>query len=76
MIETKKQITKIVFAHQGVLQMHGFYLNEDAKTISFDIILDFNLQNREAVYRSIYDEVQNQFPAYKIEITLDVDVSD
>ena len=75
-IETKKQITKIVFAHQGVLQMHGFYLNEDAKTISFDIILDFNLQNREAVYRSIYDEVQNQFPAYKIEITLDVDVSD
>ncbi|MBO4823322.1 MAG: cation transporter [Clostridia bacterium] len=75
-IETKKQITKIVFAHAGVLQMHGFYLDESSKTISFDIILDFNLKDREAVYRAIYDKVQNQFPAYKIEITLDVDVSD
>lgn len=75
-IETKRAITKIVFAHEGVLQMHGFYLDEAAKVISFDIILDFNLKNREEVYRTIYDEVQNKFQTYKIEITLDVDVSD
>ncbi len=75
-IDTKRAITKIVFAHKGVLQMHGFYLDEVAKVISFDIILDFNLKNREEVYRAIYDEVQNQFQTYKIEITLDVDVSD
>ena len=75
-INAKKEISKIVFAHNGILQMHGFYIDEKEKTISFDIIIDFNIKNREDVYREIYDEIQKKFEDYKIEITLDVDVSD
>ena len=75
-INAKKEITKIVFAHNGILQMHGFYIDKKEKTISFDIIIDFNIKNREDVYREIYDEIQKKFKDYKIEITLDVDVSD
>ena len=75
-INAKKEITKIVFAHKGILQMHGFYIDEKEKNISFDIIIDFKVKNREEVYREIYEEVQNRYKDYEIEITLDVDISD
>ena len=75
-IETKKEITKIVFSHKGILQMHGFYLDEEEKSISFDIIIDFKVKNREELYKNIFEEVQNKFNKYKIDITLDIDVSD
>ena len=75
-IEAKKEITKIVFSYDGILQMHGFYLNEEEKSISFDIIIDFEVKNREEVYSKIYDEVKGKYNDYKIDITLDVDSSD
>ena len=56
--------------------MHGFYLDEEDKNISFDIIIDFKVKNREEVYKEIYDEVQNKYKGYKIDINLDIDVSD
>ena len=75
-IEARKEISKIVFAHKGILQMHGFYLDEVDKSISFDIIIDFKIPNREEVYKEIYDEVQIKYKDYQIDITLDIDVSD
>ena len=52
------------------------YIHESKKRLNPDIIIDFNVENREEVYREIYDEVQNKYKDYKIEITLDVDISD
>ena len=72
----QQDIKTIVFSHQGVLEMHGFYLDEEDKTISFDIIIDFAVKNREELYQHIYDEVQTKYQNYAIHITLDVDVSD
>lgn len=75
-IETKKDITKIVFSHKGILQMHGFYLDEEEKRISFDIIIDFKIKNPEETYQEIYNEITKKYPNYKISITLDIDISD
>ena len=75
-IEVKKDITKIVFSHKGLLQMHGFYIDDEEKSISFDIIIDFKVKNREGVYKQIYDEVKNKYKDYKIDITLDIDASE
>ena len=75
-IEIKKEISKIVFSHKGILQMHGFYFDEEDKSISFDIIIDFKIKDREEVYKEIYEEIQNKYKKYKIDITLDIDVSD
>ena len=72
----KKDITKMVFSHKGILQMHGFYFNEKEKTISFDIIIDFKTPNREEVYKQIYDEVKNKYNDFSLNINLDIDVSD
>ena len=71
-----EKIQEIVFSHKGIIQMHGFYLDEEDKHISFDIIIDFKEKNREEIYRKIYDEVQEKYPEYHISITLDIDMSD
>ena len=75
-IAARKDITKIVFSHDGILQMHGFYIDEIEKHISFDIIIDFKIKNREEIYKNIYDEVKSKYKNYNINITLDVDMSD
>ena len=46
--------------------MHEFYLDEDEKTISFDMIIDFKVKNRETVYKEIYDEIQNKYKNIKL----------
>jgi len=35
--------------------MHDFYLDYNEKTISFDIIVDFKIKDREKLYEEIYD---------------------
>ena len=40
------------------------------------IYIDFKIDNREEVYKKIYDEVSEKYNDYKISINLDIDVSD
>lgn len=75
-IDARKKAEKIVFSHKEILQMHGFYLDDEEQTISFDIIIDFKAKDRELIYQQIYDQIQAEFPGYGINITLDVDASD
>lgn len=75
-IESKEEVEKIVFSHEGILQMHGFYIDKIDKFISFDIIIDFKMKNREEIYKDIYDKIQEKYKDYTIKITLDLDISD
>ena len=75
-ISIQKDINKIIFSHKEIIQMHGFYIDEEEKTISLDIIIDFNCKNKEGLYGIIYDEIKNKYSEYNINITLDIDISD
>lgn len=71
-----EDIRKSVMAHEYVLQIHGFYLDEESMTIHFDIILDFAAPDGDALYKDILSETQRDYPDYSVSITLDTDVSD
>jgi cation diffusion facilitator family transporter len=73
--EMRTKITKQVMNHDGVLQMHGFHVEEKTKQIVFDIVLDFCC-DRKTIYQTILNEVQALYPDYKFQIQMDVDISD
>ena len=72
----RDSITACVMSHEGVLQMHGFYVNEAERHITFDIVLDFAVPDRRQLYGQIVSEVQAMYPDYSIAVTLDRDLSD
>ena len=73
--EIKKTVQQIVTAHKEVLQMHGFYADDDTKSVSFDIIVDFDA-DADDVRDSIKKEVSEKFSEYNLDIVLDSDYSD
>ena len=75
-VKMQSAITRAVMAHEGVLQMHGFYLDAENKRGSFDVIIDFAAPNRDELYSQIVEEVKGLYPAYEFVITSDRDLSD
>lgn len=73
--QIRSEITRIVMTHEGVLQMHGFYLNEKEHRISFDVVMEYRKDQNE-IFQSIQKDVRAAFPDYDIRITLDNDLSD
>ena len=75
-IKVKKQIQEIVLSHQHILQMHGFNMDKEEKSIRFDIVVSFNAKNRRDVYRDVIEDVQKNYPDYQIKIAMDTDFSE
>lgn len=69
-------ITSITKKHKEVLQMHGFYVNEETHSISYDIVFDFDAENTDKIYKDIYNEIKNTYPDYTLYIALDTDISE
>lgn len=72
--DIRDKITDMVRRRDGVLQIHGFYADTEQKQISFDVILDFGLPDRKAVLAEIRREVQEAYPDWCINVTMDVDI--
>ena len=68
------KIYKIVMSNDGVLEFHGFYLEEKNKSIRFDIIIDYSIKNREEIYNKILNDVKKEYPDYTINIKVDIDI--
>ena len=71
--EIRSVITRIVTSHEGVMQIHGFYADLEKKTINLDVILDFAVEDREALFKTIQDEIRQAYPDYTINMVLDID---
>ncbi len=72
-VAIREDIRSIVFSHAHVLQMHGFYVNEEKKSIRFDVIVSFDAKNRKEVYKEIVADVQKKYPGYTLNVALDTD---
>ena len=75
-IRVKQQVAEIVFSHEHVRQMHGFYLTKDQKKIRFDIVVSFDAKDRGALYKEVVADVQKAFPDYALQVTMDTDFSE
>ena len=75
-IGTREKVREIVFSHEHVRQMHGFYLTKEQKTMRFDIVISFDAKDRRAVYAEVVADVQAAFPDYTLQVTMDTDFAE
>ena len=75
-IQAKKKVEEIVFSHEHVRQMHGFYLMKEEKKIRFDIVISFDAKDRRALYKEVVADVQRAFPDYKLQVAMDTDFTE
>lgn len=75
-VRVETGVRKILETYPDVLQMHGFFLDKKDKTMKFDIIISYDAQNREQLYKEIMKKVAAAFPEYTPQVQLDFDISD
>ena len=71
----QKRVTQAVLAHEGTLQVHGFYLDPETKELRLDVVFSFDADSRRLL-EEITAEVQAMAPDYSVVIAPDVDLSD
>ena len=62
--------------YDHIMEIHGFHVDLEDHEISFDIVVDFTTTNRRAYYQKFCREVESVIQDYKIDVTLDADISD
>lgn len=75
-MKIRKDITEMVMSDPDVIEVHGFYLDDLRKEIQFDVIINFDVKNREEKFRAIQESVQKRYPEYEVNAVLDIDMAD
>ncbi len=73
--QMRNKIQKVILSHDWALQMHGFYVDVERKSIRFDVVISFEV-DREKALETMYKEVGELYSDYDIFITPDIDVTD
>lgn len=74
--DMRDTVCKLVMSHEGVIQMHGFYAEPEKKSIHFDVIISFNIKDRESLREHIVSDVKRRYPGWRVRTNLDIDMSD
>ncbi len=72
-IEMWKKVAEIVFTHDDIIQMHGFFIDHERKILNADIIIDYDRKDREELFQHIREDIEREFPDYQVFLTLDID---
>ena len=73
--EIRKYIDRLMPEFPQVLQTHGLLVDEEKKTVSLDVIVDFDHDAAET-REQIRKRLEERFPDYAFGIILDADYSD
>ena len=73
--QLQERVTQAVLAHEGTLQLHGFYADSEAKELRFDVVFSFDADVHKLL-DEISAEVQAMVPDYTLLIAPDLDLSE
>ena len=73
--QMRKTVMETVMAHEYSMQFHGFYVDMENKSMTFDVVLSFECDRDEAL-KEISDEISSLYPGYKIHIQPDIDITE
>ena len=75
-VEIRSAVTGITGRFPAIRQVHGFYLEESARIVSFDILLDYDIDNPDTITDSVRQALTERFPGYEFCIHIDRDFSE
>ncbi len=74
-VKIRNTVQEVVLSNQWALQLHGFYVDIKNKDIRFDVVLSFDIEQKEAL-ETLYRQMKAIYPDYFTVITIDVDAAD
>ena len=74
--EIKDYIYNLIEQEKGINQVHGFYLDENRKLITFDLIFDYNYDKPQKKIADLVTLLKEKYPKYSFYIIKDTDFSD
>lgn len=74
--EIKKEIQTLAKQYPEIIQTHGFYVDEEARIISIDVIFDFESKNIIGIKKEMEEALKEKYPMYQFYITEDIDYSE
>ena len=60
---------------EHILQLHGFFVDEEKKLCNFDLVISFDEKEPEKVVESVKKSMEEKFPEFTFIVTLDNDFS-
>lgn len=69
-------LDQIVSEEPHVAQVHGLYVDTELKGVTFDLVVQFEAGDREAVRQRVLDKLHRRFDDYAFVAVLDSDFSD
>ena len=66
-------LDEILITSPYVLEIHGLYLEEATRTVTFDTVISFEAKNREAERDAVVQKIAERFPDYTFVGLLDTD---
>ncbi|MBO4216955.1 MAG: cation transporter [Clostridia bacterium] len=71
-VKMRNAVQETVLSHEWALQIHGFYVDNESKTIRFDVVISFDVDRAEAI-GTLTGEIQSLYPDYRLQIIPDID---
>ena len=73
--EERKAIRDVALSHEGAIGVHGVFIDDDIKYVSFDVMTDFRV-NRDELRNDLEKHILKIHPGYTIDINFDTNYSD
>ena len=72
-ISARERAEKAALRGEYIVQVHGFYLDDEEMTVRMDIVVSFDAPDRSEAFSDAVAAVQREFPGYRILAAMDSD---
>lgn len=74
--EIKKYLNEMIRNYKNIIQIHGFYVDEEINMITFDVIFNFEEKEPLKIIDEIRKKLKEKYPKYEYHVIIDTDFSD
>lgn len=75
-IAIREDVKSIALGTQYVNQLHGFGVDEDRKSMRFDVVISLEAPDRRKVYCDVIEKVEKKYPEYTLSVGMDMDYNE